>query len=240
MGDITEQFGPGGWQFTPEVADVFDEHVRASVPHYHVFQQLVAAAADWLLPDGGVYADLGASTGTTLAMIRQRHPTRAFTAHLYDDQQAMLDQAKAKLDGSGTTFYHCVKVEHGPYQHKWADLTTCLFTLQFMSMPARAATLKRARQSADDWCGVLLVAEKVRPANSLWAEIGMDLSHDWKAENGIGAEAIRAKSLQLRGVLRPVDLDTLSSMLETAGWETPEVIFKWHNWVLLGCSAATR
>lgn len=238
MGDITEQFGPGGWQFTHEVADVFDGHVRASVPHYDVFQNLVAAACDWLLPDGGTVADLGASTGTTVNGIRGRHPQRAFTAHLYDDQPAMLDQAKAKAgDGPGETHYHCVRAEDGPYGHQAADLTLALFLLQFLPIPARQATLRLAREHATAG-GALLIAEKVRVTDPVWQEIGVDLSHDWKADHGIDAEAIRAKALQLRGVLRPADLPNLSRWIHQAGWTTPEVIFKWHNWVLLG--ALTR
>ena len=236
MGDITDEFGPGGWQFTPAVADVFDGHVRASVPHYDVFQDLVAAAADWLVPDGGVVADLGASTGTTVDGIRRRHPTRSFTAHLYDNQPAMLNQAKAKtVDGPGATEYHCTDITAGPYAHSAADLTMALFVLQFLPIPARRDTLSLARRHAAPG-GALLIAEKVRAADPVWAEIGIDLSHDWKADHGISPDAIRAKALQLRGVLRPVDLPTLACLVLDAGWTNPEVIFKWHNWVLMGAT----
>jgi len=80
--DIAETFGVGAWQFTPEVADVFDDHVRASVPHYDVIQDLVAECADWLVPAGGLVADLGAATGVTARRIAARsppagHPVRA-------------------------------------------------------------------------------------------------------------------------------------------------------------------
>ena len=53
MADVAEQFAPGGWQFTADVANVFPEHVRASVPFYDVITDLIAQATDWLVPQGG-------------------------------------------------------------------------------------------------------------------------------------------------------------------------------------------
>jgi tRNA (cmo5U34)-methyltransferase len=64
-----------------------------------------------------------------------------------------------------------------------------------------------------------------------------DLSHDWKAENGIADTAIRAKAQALRGVLRPYSMDALLASITTAGWVDPEVIFRWHQWVLVGAFA---
>lgn len=96
MPDIAEQFTTGGWQFTPEVAGVFPEHVRASVPFYDAIQDLIAETTDWLVPHGGLVADLGAATGITAARILTRHPEREIRFALYDESQPMLDQA-AKL-----------------------------------------------------------------------------------------------------------------------------------------------
>ena len=95
--DIAEQFTTGGWQFTPEVAGVFPEHVRASVPFYDAIQDLIAETTDWLVPHGGLIADLGAATGITAHRILQRHPGRDIRFALYDEQQAMLDQADKLL-----------------------------------------------------------------------------------------------------------------------------------------------
>lgn len=234
--DIAEEFDTGGWSFTAGVADVFGDHVRASVPHYDDIQRLVAEVADWTLPPGGVYADLGASTGETLAAIYTRHSGRGFSAYLYDEQPAMLDRAKATLNAPGrVVYYHPQRVQE-PLAHHAADLTTLLFVLQFMPLPDRVAVLTQAREHAAEG-GALLVAEKIRPLDPRWAEIANDRSHDWKADHGISDAAIRAKARALRGVLVPHPETTLRDALHTAGWRHTETLFAWHSWLVVGAFA---
>jgi tRNA (cmo5U34)-methyltransferase len=240
--DVAEQFATGSWAFTDDVVEVFDDHVRASVPFYDAIQNLVAEAADWLVPAGGLVADLGASTGTTVGAILDRHPERNIRAVLYDEQPAMLSKATGRLmqpAAAGRVDVHARRIEVGPLEHKDADLTVCLFTLQFLPWRDRATALRLAREASAP-TGALMVAEKVRLADSRWAEIANDASLDWKAERGISAEAIRAKARALRGVLVPHPLNDLTTVIHGAGWGTPEVLFRWHQWVLLGAYAAGR
>lgn len=235
--DVAEQFSTGAWAFTPEVVAVFDDHVRASVPHYDVIQDQVAAASDWLLPAQGVYADLGASTGTTAALVTARHPERAVEVYLYDEQPDMLAKAEANLTDLGSRLHtSTARIQDGPLDHASADLTTALFTLQFLPAAARVSALALARSASAD-SGALLVAEKVRPTDSRWAEIANDLSHDWKADHGISDAAIRAKARALRGVLRPSAIADLLRSITSAGWAQPEVLFRWHSWALVGAYA---
>jgi tRNA (cmo5U34)-methyltransferase len=241
--DVAEGFGPGAWQFTPEVADVFGEHVRASVPMYDTMQALVAEAADWLVPAGGRVADLGAATGVTCCAIAARHPEREICFDLYDESEAMLKHAATNMralpDLAGhRCITHAVRVEKGPYQHNPADLTLALFVLQFLpAAEQRIAALRLARQHAAAG-GALIVAEKIRPRDPRWAEIAADCSHDWKAEHGVSDAAIRAKARALRGVLVPSTGDQLAAIIRAAGWSSPEVLFRWHQWALVGAFAA--
>lgn len=236
-GDIAETFGTGAWEFTDEVVYVFPEHVRASVPHYEAMQQMVAEVADWALPPGGVFADIGASTGETLKALLTRHPSRPFTAHLYDEQHTMLDRAKAELNpvAGGRIFYYTQRAQES-YQHKDADLTTIMFLLQFLPLADRARVLALAREHASD-TGMLIVAEKIRLTDSRWAEIANDRSHDWKADHGVTDAAIRAKARALRGVLIPHSEAALRTAITDAGWSAPEILFAWHNWLVMGAYA---
>jgi tRNA (cmo5U34)-methyltransferase len=240
--DVAEGFGPGAWQFTPDVADVFGEHVRASVPFYDAMQAIVAEASDWLVPQDGHVADLGASTGITCCAIAARHPERAIRFDLYDESEAMLKHAETNLRavpdlGGHRSVTHVCRVEQGPFQHSPADLTLALFVLQFLPRPAdRVRTLVLAREHAARG-GALMVAEKIRPADSRWAEIAADVSHDWKAEHGVADTAIRAKARALRGVLVPSTSAQLAASIRAAGWTSPEVLFRWHQWQLVGAFA---
>jgi tRNA (cmo5U34)-methyltransferase len=237
--DIAEQFTAGSWEFTPAVAEVFDEHVRASVPFYDAIQDLVAEASDWLVPAGGLVVDLGAATGVTVAAIMDRHPERDVRAVLYDEQPAMLSQATARLIepiAADRVALHAQRIQGGPLRHENADLTLALFTLQFLSPADRRTALTLARESAGD-TGALIVAEKLRPVDVRWAEIASEVSHDWKSAHGIEASAIRAKARALRGVLMPLPLSELTSAIRAAGWHSTEVLFRWHQWAVVGAFA---
>lgn len=237
--DIAERFETGSWAFTREVVDVFDQHVRASVPFYDAIQDLAAQVSDWLVPSGGLVADLGASTGTTVRRVMHRHPQRNIRAALYDMERPMLDKAAELMAGEPHAGERVQYFDHDvtqPLKHSDADLTLSFFTLQFMPLRDRVAALRNARLCATE-TGALLVAEKVRPVDSRWAEVANDLSHDWKADHGIEASAIRAKALALRGVLMPYPESTLRMAIESAGWKSTEVLFRWHSWVVMGAFA---
>lgn len=236
--DIAERFGRGGWEFTPEVAGVFPEHVRASVPFYDAIQDLVAELTDWLVPAGGLVADLGAATGTTAVRIAERHPDRGIRFALYDESGPMLAAAHTALQGTvgDRAELFEARIQDPPLKHAGADLTLALFTLQFMSAPDRAAALWLARQ-ASAGTGALVVAEKIRPVDSRWAEISVDVSHDYKAAWGISDAAIRAKARALRGVLTPYPQETTLGMIGAAGWTAPEILFRWHAWAVIGAFA---
>jgi tRNA (cmo5U34)-methyltransferase len=227
---------PGTWAFTPEVAAGFDGHVTASVPFYREIQDLVAEVADWLAPAGSVVADLGAATGTTAALVQSRHPGRDHRFHLYDESRAMLDAAVAKLGRGAAVTVRCGPVQAVPFDHPPASLTLCLFTLHFLPPADRVAVLRKAA-SASRGDGAVLLAEKLRLPDSRWAEIGMCASHDYKERGGVGAADIRAKERSLRGVLVPWADEENRQALAEAGWRRPEVLFRWHQWVLYGAFA---
>jgi tRNA (cmo5U34)-methyltransferase len=233
--DIAERFGPGGWRFTRDVAQVFDEHVRASVPFYDAIQNMIAEMADWLVPDGGLVADLGCSTGNTAQAIAARQKGREISFVLYDEAEAMTAKAvPAVAEHAGVRVTaHVRRLPDGPLNHDKADLTVIAFVLQFLPLTARSVLLAEARAAAAPG-GALLVAEKLRVEDSRWAEIGVAVSHDYKAAAGISDTAIRAKERALRGVLRPVPSTTTELMIMDAGWSCPEVLFRWHSWALLG------
>jgi tRNA (cmo5U34)-methyltransferase len=236
--DISESFTPGGWKFTPEVTDVFDEHVTASVPFYPMIQDIVAETADWLLPNNGVYVDIGASTGTTAAAIADRHPDRRIRSYLYDEVPDMLHKAIVKLSP-----YKNLVVERRAYNvtatmdHIPSDLVTSLFTLQFIAPELREGVLRDAHRRSKK-SGALILAEKIRLNHALWAEIAIDASHDFKADHGLSDTAIRQKAKALRGVLRPSSEAEILDMLDGAGWRNPTTLFRWHQWMVLAVTAS--
>jgi tRNA (cmo5U34)-methyltransferase len=202
------------------------------VPYYDDIQAMVAQFSDWLLPAGGLFVDLGASTCTTLAAICDRHPGRRFRAELYDEEPSMLERAREKISGRNTLASFHVQRLQQPLKHLGADLTVALFTLQFLREQDRLLVLTEARRCAAG-SGAIILAEKIRPEHPLLSEIAMDASHDFKAAAGITDTAIRSKARALRGVLMPQSLPRLLTELREAGWVSNDVVFRWHQWVIV-------
>jgi tRNA (cmo5U34)-methyltransferase len=158
---------------------------------------------------------------------------------LYDESEAMLkraDELLRELPGAHRRVMHRARIEQGPLTHVRADMTVCLFTLQFLPHSERVRALQLARAQAAP-TGALLVAEKIQPVDPRWAEIAIDASHDWKADHGLSDAAIRAKARALRGVLMPATQAGLHAAMRQAGWRCPEVLFRWHQWALVGAFA---
>ncbi len=238
MVDIAEQFAPGAWEFTPEVTDVFDEHVSASVPFYPMIQNIVAEASDWLLPAHGVFVDVGSSTGTTAAAIATRHPERRIRVYLYDEVPEMMTHACEKLKSHPSLVVEKkIQTVTAPMNHVPSDLVTSLFLLQFLPPEQRRGVLEQLHRLSKP-SGALLVAEKIRPTDSAWAEIAIDASHDFKERCGLSDTAIRQKSQALRGVLRPSTHAELVATMTGAGWTRVETLFRWHQWVVMGAFAS--
>lgn len=225
----------GQWTFTAKVAAEFDRHVASSVPFYSEIQALVAQCSDWALPAGATFADLGASTGTTAATIAARHGARHIRFALYDRERAMLDQAREKLTTADAD-YHLADLGRDTLRHADAGLTVALFTLQFISEAERLHALTEARRTSAPG-GMLIVAEKLREADSRWHEIAAELSWDQKLQAGLSAEHVVIKAASLRGVLRPLDDMANRTMIELAGWTSLEVLFRWQQWCVYGAFA---
>lgn len=235
---LSSRFESGAWQFDEAVAAGFDQHVADNVPHYEVFQETVAHLSDWLAPDGALVADLGAATGTTTAMVSERHRERRLSFVLYDAEETMLQRARAKHGGAPLSHsfrYVACDLASG-LDHADADLTLALFTLQFVRPHLRARVLADARDRARRG-GSLIVAEKVVQPSALWQEIANEATWDYKAERGADADAIRSKARALRGVLVPLPPGDVERLLVEAGWSAPVPVWRWHNWGLWAASA---
>lgn len=231
--DISKLFKSGAWEFTPEVADAFDDHVSVHVPNYHLIQDLIVHLSDWFAPAHGIVADVGAATGTTVKMIADRHPQRELDFFLYDVEQSMLDAAERKFKDTTTThsFYGSTSdLTFEDAEHENADLTLCLFTLQFIPPHLRIQMLHAMRGASRSETGVLILAEKIELSTGIWQEIANEATWDHKANHGVLAEDIRLKARALRGVLQPGTASDLERQLEIAGWGPPLQAYRWYNW----------
>lgn len=221
------------WTFE-DFGPKFDSHVVDHLPGYETVQELVTYLAGFLVPDRGVVADYGASTGMTAARIAKSVPGRAIDFWLYDADQSMLDIAAERVPGA-----HLIR-ERLPsmatVDRPLADLTLALWFLQFLPARDRGETLAQLRAGAHVG-SVLLLATKIRENNAIWQEIAEAYLDDHKTARGVGIEERTAKTRALRGTMFPASHSILSAELVDAGWTEPAVLFKLPGWALVAAVA---
>lgn len=199
--------GPGGFAFDGEVAAVFDDMARRSLPGYaHLYgarlPRLVAAVPD--PPRWCQVWDMGASTGRGLLAVRRGMP------HPYV-HYAGVDRSAPMRERCQRAFPWAEVLDHdltgglppamtdGPARS--AVVLWC-WTLQFL--PDRRLRADLLRRSADRLVpgGVMVVAEKwTLPRGE--QEEAQDAYIAWRRDRGYTAAEIEAKTAALAGVMDP-------------------------------------
>lgn len=223
----------GDWSFTG-MGTEFDTHVAAHLPGYADVQNLIALIATHTIPTGGLLADLGASTGTTAATVQAALPDRHVRAVLYDEDLTMLDQAGNRVTHGETIRADFDDTPH--LSHTDADLTVALWLLQFLNPRSRRPLLTVAREAARPGSPII-VAAKTRFPDSRWETLAVAALTDYKAAAGVTAEEQAAKTRALRGRLTTQTVDEIRMDLTAAGWQSSEVLWKWHVWTVIGAWA---
>lgn len=225
------------WTFT-DFGPEFDEHAHAHLPHYRQAHDVVAHAASFALPPGGLLADYGASTGAAVETVHNTLGGRPFDAALYDVDRSMLDCARDRLTGREGLSAHYVETDliGMTPDHFGVDVSLLLWTLQFLPPAEWHELLMRIREAAAP-DGLLLVAAKTRLADARWQEQADAATADWKAGHGVSPDEALGKARSLRGTMLVVPLGRLYTELDRSGWHTPAVLFRWWSWVVIGAWA---
>lgn len=223
----TPWHGVGGFRFDEQVASVFPDMIRRSVPGYGQVIGLSALIAKrHAQPHTHLY-DLGCSLGaTTLAMAEQvTEPGCRVIA--IDNSDAMLARARALAADR--------LIDPLPIDWIKADITDCVFepasvmamnfTLQFIDPTLRSELIDRIYAALTPG-GVLVMAEKVMLEAPTAQAMLTDLHHDFKRANGYSELEIASKRQAIETVLIPETTETHVGRLKQAGFS--EVIECFH------------
>ncbi len=220
--------------FDEQVASVFPDMIRRSVPGYELvvpMTGLLAARALRDAPTPRAY-DLGCSLGaTTLALLHALEALdcapEALEIIAVDNAAAMLAEARKNLTDPRVSLLQA--------DVQTLDLEPCAaitmnWVLQFLPPEARLGVLERLR-SALTRDGLLLLSEKVRTADPAREAFNLAAHEDFKRANGYSDLEISQKRASLEAVMRTDDLDTHIERLEAAGFREVQVWFQCLNWV---------
>lgn len=219
----------GDFSFSAQVADVFDDMVNRSVPHYLDMQRMVCELAqDFARPGSNLY-DIGCSTATTLLTLDPLvDPGVRFIG--LDNAPDMLEKARAKIAEAGTR--RQIDLEIADLNRQFdvvnASVVTLLLTLQFTRPLYRERVIRTIHAGMLDQ-GCLLLIEKLTCEDTIFNRLFIEHYYDFKRLNGYSETEIFRKREALENVLIPYRLDENIQLLNNAGFRHVEVFFRWYN-----------
>jgi tRNA (cmo5U34)-methyltransferase len=223
------------FRFDDDVAGVFPDMIRRSVPGYELVLTLGALLAARHVPAGGLCVDLGCSLGAGSFALRHAIGVSGVRIIGVDNAPAMIEGAQALLAARPRALPDGADIEFRCADLREVDCTgahaiVMNFTLQFIAPAERLPLLQHLRSQLAPG-GVLLYAEK------LAATAGSDVSRwdeaahlDFKRANGYSELEIAQKRAALEHVLRPDTRAEHEARLRAAGFGWQHCWLHCLNW----------
>lgn len=214
------------FRFDEQVANVFPDMLKRSVPGYSTMIALTGIlAARYAQANSSLY-DLGCSLGaSTLAM---RHRVHAENCKLIsvDTSAPMLERCRAVLDQEDSPLpVELIEQDIRETPIHCASVVVLNLTLQFLP-PADRSTLLQRIHSGMLPGGVLILTEKIDAGPD---SVLPELHTAFKLANGYSDLEISQKRSALENVMIPEALDTHRDRIEQAGFTGFEVCFQCLN-----------
>lgn len=225
----SQDAGYESFEFNTPVAQVFDDMVRRSVPHYEAVQDLMARLALAQAGDQVIY-DLGCSTGNTMVGLLElaERPLRLVGI---DRSEAMLDLCALKLapvKGDHQVELLRADIETPDFSQGPPGVVILSLVAQFLRPVRRLALLEqiRAQLTAP---GCLIMLEKVIVPGRLTNTLFIEEHHRFKRESGYSVDEIRRKREALENRLIPFEPAENLAMLDRAGFDEVSIFYSWLN-----------
>ncbi len=216
--------------FDADVAAVFPDMIRRSVPGYETVLPMIGLiAARHAQPETRCY-DLGCSLGAaSLAMARQLDAAGIADCRItaVDESPAMLAEAASLL--ASETRIDWLEADICNLDLAPASVVIMNYTLQFVEPQARPDLLRSIRRALVPG-GVLLVSEKIRFENAAEQDAFNELHLDFKRANGYSDLEISQKRDALENVLIPDTIAAHRARFTAAGFSQTRVWFQCLNW----------
>ena len=219
--------------FDQQVARVFPDMIRRSVPGYTTVINLSCVLATQYVQPGSHCYDLGCSLGATSLALQSGIQANDCKIIAVDNSADMLNQAKARLpEQAGRTpiEWVCADICDTPIEN--ASLVTLNFTLQFIPIEQRTALLTRIQQGLRPG-GILVLSEKIAFEDPEEEHLQIEMHHAFKRANGYNDLEISQKRSALENVLIPETVAQHTTRLKQAGFNRSDLWFQCFNFVSL-------
>lgn len=214
---------PGGWRFSGDVADKFDQHIKKSVPFYTAGHDMIITISEFFMSENSICYEIGSSLGLLSYKIAKYNQNKNARFYGIEIEEDMIKNAKRQYKFYNLEYIHDNVVD---FDFEKANLIISYYTLQFIDIENREKLLKKIYNSLKKG-GAFIMFEKIRAETSEFQDITTALYTDFKIRNGYSFDEILAKSISLRGVLRPFSTEENLALLRHSGFHNILTIFKY-------------
>lgn len=217
------------FEFNEDVARVFPDMIRRSVPGYStLITMLGLLAQEYAQANSNVY-DLGCSLGAASLSMRRRIPHHDCRIIAVDNSEAMLQQCSENIaDDISPIACDVLCVDIRDLVIERASVVVLNFTLQFLPPEERQALLENIYNGLLPG-GVLVLSEKIIFNNADEAALQDKLHLGFKKANGYSELEISQKRSALENFLIPESLLLHHERLEQIGFQQSITWFQCFN-----------
>ncbi len=225
------------FKFDAQVARVFPDMIRRSVPGYDDIISLLGLFAEqYVTPHSTIY-DLGCSLGAASLALHRRITQPGCKLIAVDNANDMIERARQNLpiqDEATPIQLICDDIRNIPIEN--ASLVVMNFTLQFIPSGERVTLLTNIFNGLNSG-GALVLSEKFAFDDAEEQAFQTDMHLQFKRANGYSELEISQKRTALENVLVPDSFATHEQRLKQIGFKN---VRQWHQCFNFGSLVAIK
>lgn len=229
----TENLETGPFEFNEDVAQVFPDMLKRSIPGYAASIQAIGTlAANLVQPNSRCY-DLGCSLGAATLAMRRNIKAAGCRIVAVDNAPAMVSRCRELLatdKKAGPAEVSVIEANLQDVEIARASMVVMNYTLQFLPLEERPAIIRKIAKGMNPG-GVLVLSEKVVDEDPVVEETLQNLHHEFKRRNAYSDLEISRKRAALENILVPETVNTHKQRLTDAGFRHVGVWLRYFNFI---------
>ena len=220
--------------FDEQVASVFPDMIRRSVPGYETVIAMLGVFASALVTPGSRVYDLGCSQGAATLALRRHIRVADVTLVAVDNSAPMIERCRSNVAADlspAAVELRCEDIQDTPIEN--ASLVALNYTLQFVPPEQRAGLVQRLYQGMNPGAGLILSEKICLPgANQQEGSQQQHFTHwhhEFKRLNGYSDLEISQKRQAIENVLIPESTADHIQRLQQAGFSEVYCWFQCFN-----------
>ena len=227
--------GSEPFRFNENVARVFPDMLRRSIPGYAASIEAIGSLAARYVRAGTTCYDLGCSLGAATLAMRHGIQQPCCRVVAVDSSSAMVERCREVIaeddrQNGPETQVDVAEQDIREVHFENASMVVLNYTLQFIDLADRDALLSRIYDGMNDG-GLLVLSEKVVDEDAHMEALLVDLHEEHKRRNHYSALEVARKRAALENVLIPETVAAHRDRLQRTGFSSAAVWLRYFNFV---------